>query len=70
MVSDNVLISFIATLGGVVGTYITVRYRNQRPKAKSRVDEALDVYERTIKQLDAENHRLRNENALLRGQKE
>lgn len=63
MAHDNVLISLISALSGIVVTYITVHYRNQsiRPKAKNRIDVALDAYERIIKQQQQEIDRLRKE---------
>lgn len=57
--SDNVLISLITGVCGVVMAFITVSYKRQRakPKAKDRIDLAFDMYEATIKRQDAEIER-------------
>ncbi len=54
--SDSVLISIVSAASGIVVTYITVKAKNQgtKPKAKNRIDNAFDEYERIIKRLNEE----------------
>lgn len=54
--SDSVLISGISAVSAITVAFITVKYKSQttKPKAKNRVDEALDTYERLIKGLNDE----------------
>ena len=49
--------------------YITYRLKNMRPKSE-RIDTAFDILESTVRNLDKDNQRLREENTLLRGQLE
>lgn len=54
--SDSVWISLISAASAIVVAFITVKYKNQTPKQKSRnrVDMAFDMYEGLIKQLNSE----------------
>ncbi len=54
--SNNTIIVLISTLGGIVTTYLTVKYKDKyfKPKIKtkpiSRIDTIFDGYEKLIKQ--------------------
>jgi uncharacterized protein YoxC len=69
VISDGVLSTIISAIGAIMVVYITYRLKNMRPKSE-RIDTAFDILESTVRNLDKDNQRLREENTLLRGQLE
>ncbi len=64
MLSDQVTIAFISTVGGIVVTYLTVKYKGKVVKArgkakapKDRMENIFDGYERLIIQLTTDMER-------------
>lgn len=62
--SDNVIVSIISLIGGIVVTYIPLRYSSQtvKPKNKNRIDTAFDMYESMLKQL---NNEIKRKDAII-----
>lgn len=60
-INENVIVSIISALSGILVAYITVRYKRstEKPKAQDRIDIAFNAYERIIKQLESDNEDLR-----------
>lgn len=55
MISDNVLVAIIALTGGIITTYITVRFKGRVFKPpKDRIETIFDGYEALIKQQQTE----------------